>query len=45
MFKIMDLLSGKTLIDHVDDDYINMILPEVCQIQHEHGIPEYCWLS
>lgn len=45
MFRIIDLLTGKTVIDHVDENYINTTLPTVFEIEDEHGMPEYCWLS
>lgn len=45
MFKIIELSSGKTVIDRVDDDYVGGVLCKAFEVEYERGIPEHCWLS
>ena len=45
MFKIIDLLNGKTIINQLDLDYIENTLQKIFEIEYLEQLPQLCWLS
>ena len=45
MFKVIDLLTGETVLDRVAEDYIGGPLSKEVAIRYRNGFPLHFWLS